>query len=276
MSAMPIRCFRSAVTIAFIVGLLATEASAQPTWPTDGQWMAVTSGGAGYGDRVNDIVGTTAPASPLPRQVNIVGDTNYSAGFWYQDTDNVFFRIRIDDQVGPNLNWVWQVYMNTDADDAIEYALQVDNASDDTVELVAATAGTSDSGAADWWNTVGGTELNATPIASVPVADWAQISIPNTMDGSNFNGTPDRFVDMAFPLVSFPAGFPAIEDIQIAFATSQTHILTNKDGPDGVWSDPLAGIPEPSGVIPLAVLFAGFLGVGGWRRLRRKKIANQQ
>ena len=218
--------------------------------------------------------GVTAPGNPSENS-DIVGDSTYSGAFWSQDDYNIFFRIRVEDLPGgANVNnKVWQVYLNTDADDDIEYSLQADKAADQVVELVAATAGTSDVTDPDYWNESGnnGTALSNTAIHTEPVSDWARLPVlgATTGDGSNFGGDEDYFVDLAFPL----AYFPAYGDIRVAFATSVQDSNTNKEGPDGDWSDPIVvnpAIPEPSSFVALTGLSAIGLGVFGWRRRRRK------
>jgi len=238
-----------AVTLAAFVLGGASISRADVNWPaTNAGWIPVTiNGGQPY----------TEPADVTPTTVDIRGDATYNAGYWFFDGSDLMFRIRVDGSPTGNTQAVWQVLIDTDTDDGVEWALQLDAKNDDSVELTAAL--------------VGGLPFSAVTLSLAEIW-WAATPtqytrfVTPTGDGSNFGGNGDTFVDLAMPWSSFSlyTGVTLQTPLRFAFSTATTDTGINKDLPDQ-WSDPFI-LPEP-GTITLVAL--GLLGVGA--RLRRRK-----
>ncbi len=160
-------------------------------WPVDdSNWNAITLGGAFYSDPVGDI---------NPDWLDIVGDTTtFGAGYWaFSDAgtpadktdDEIMWRIRLEEwKTNPNV--VWQVFMDVDGDDLIDYSVQVDESGGNVVELVAATTG---------GTTWGDVSLDTTALWSDTISGFSRVTTP-TGDGSAFGGAETtRFSTSACP-----------------------------------------------------------------------------
>ncbi len=224
-------------------------------WPVDdSNWNAITLGGAFYSDPVGDI---------NPDWLDIVGDTTtFGAGYWaFSDAgtpadktdDEIMWRIRLEEwKTNPNV--VWQVFMDVDGDDLIDYSVQVDESGGNVVELVAATTG---------GTTWGDVSLDTTALWSDTISGFSRVTIP-TGDGSAFGGGgDDAFLDFGMPWLAFTSltGVTGSTPIRFGLSTSASHVAINKDLPlsasasDPVaagFSDAILGIPEPSTVTLLA------------------------
>lgn len=224
--------------------------------PAASEWHAIPQGGGDYVDTPGDV---------SPTFNDIVGglDDNsnfYASGYWASDATNIYFRIRMDEHApaAPALcESVWQILIDSDGDDGVEWALQVDrSSSDNQVEFVAAT-------------------VEGLPFSSVALStinSWSG-SLDNyaycqtiTGDGSQFQGSDDAFLNMAMPWADFTAltGITSTTDFRVALSTSANHNNINKDLPID-WSDSFSA-PEPG---TMALLTLGLLGLAG--RLRRRK-----
>jgi hypothetical protein len=253
------------------------QANAQVTWP--GTWNSL-----GYVDRLNDRTNppktaVTAPSSP---EINIVGDATYSGAFWAQDTANVYFRIRVEgNPVGSA--WVWQTYLDTDADDAIDYVAEFDNTAGAKQVLISSTDGSQDS--TNWTTLNNGFIVTAG--ASETPAGSADPTVPGSLarfvdaDPNDSTSFPDAyFVDFALPWEKFTeqTGLTGTTPVRIAFATSQQTSNTNKDAPDTAnWTGPIdfEAVPEPSSFVALTGLSVIGLAVFGWRRLRPRRVPTE-
>jgi hypothetical protein len=262
-----------------VIGMLCVPwlpAGAVPSWPgLDSGWNTVTIGGSMYVDaRTNDAWDNrgTPPQSP----VDIVGgiDQNgkgpFAAGFWAQTAEELMFRMRVDTNPSVGGQFVWTALLNTDGDSDVDWAVQLDLSGDNQVELVQALSG----GPANGWDVT----LAGTP-HSIGFEDgtyWRFVEVSGTLDppytGSQFYGpgpaNGDWFVDIAIPLATFHAttGWNSGDPLGIAFSTSSTHTLDNKDRPDDSdWAEiPL--IPAPGALI------LGSLGACVVGRLRRGRL----
>lgn len=261
------------VAAAMVILLLAADAHAQLIWPLAGQWLPLTvnNGAAVYADVRNDSIGTEAWASPDPEAVDIVGgvDLNlglYPAGYWAQIGTNLFFRMRVDNPAEYSNNRIYTVLMNTDADDGVDWLLQLDNQFHGRVELAQTLAPEYGPNSSPPWGAINDIQNQATLQIDVGPSNVFSRLLP-VDDGSVFHqNTPadqDHFVDLAIPY-SMLASYSGL-DLQVfrvAMGTSDSHVQMNKDKPDTGWSDV---IPEP-GTSMLVV--AGALLAGVLRRSR--------
>lgn len=269
--------------IAFcIIPCCTAAAPAALIWPATPQgWTPITVGGAPYVDPLYTGSGSDYYATPpSPDKLDLVGgiDKNgngpFATGFWATDGANLMFRMRVDSnptQGNDNTNHVWTVLLNTDADPAVDWAMQLDAQGDNQVEFVRALAGSPSSGTP--WNPV---TLAGTPHTGLPLAAWSAFVNASALPlnapygGSHFDSTnandDDFFVDIALPIsliqsIMAQAGETWSGQFSAAFATSADHININKDLPDiTTWPDP---VPEPAS---LSLLAAGALAT-----LRRRR-----
>lgn len=258
--------------VAAIGALTWAPAQGQVAWPSNwstnsgldpgpGIWRPLLgTNGALYSDLLDDVT---------PDNSDIVGGftdhhTNgpYPAAFYYVDTTNVMFRMRLNDSPlqitggGATTNfdsYVWGIYLNTDGDIDVDYVLQVDESGDGDLELGTALAG---GGPTNTW------DVDVPAITHIPIQtlDWTNsaryfgVYNATAIDGSHFHDTPatqDYFLDMAIPwtLLTNATGLAYLEPFEIALASSTTHtayrgINDLKDSPDDYWSASVA-IPEP-------------------------------
>lgn len=251
------------------------SAGAVPSWPgLDSDWDLVTIGGGAYVDaRTNDPWDNrgTPPQGP----VDIVGGIDqsgngpFAAGFWAQSSEDIMFRMRVDTNPGVGGQSVWTALLNTDADSDADWAVQLDLSGDNQVELVQALSGGPDNNwdvtLADSPHTVG----YDPDVYSRFVNASGTLDAPYT--GSQFHGpgpeNDDWFVDIAIPRGTFTAatGWEPGDPLGIAFSTSSTHTLDNKDRPDYAGWGNTPVIPAPG---TLALLGIGTFVFGWFRRGR--------
>jgi hypothetical protein len=259
----------------FLLGLLSASARADVTWPaSDNLWNPVLVGGSPYVDAQADSGFDSYDTKP-PKPMDIVGGTDpqgdgpFAAGFWSVDATNIMFRMRVDGDPSQAGQFVWTVLLNTDADSDVDWALQLDMSGDEQVELVQALSGGPDNG---WDVTLAGPP-HTIAYDETLYSRFSNASSPldPPFTGSHFHGPEpiddDYFVDIAMPLADFIArtGWHLGEPLGIAFSTSASHIVDNKDRPDYAgWAVP--PIPAPGAAL-LATLGAAAVGYLRTRRM---------
>ncbi len=91
-------------------------------WPSEADWQPLTLSGAPLQDIEGDHYRSTE--SPGDNSLDIVGDADDPAGFWYADGDDVFFRMRITETPWQDSGQTtlvagsWLFALDTDGDDA--------------------------------------------------------------------------------------------------------------------------------------------------------------
>lgn len=223
---------------------------AQVNWPAaTADWYPVTWGGGPY----------LEPNDKTPDTIDLRGDATYNTGYWFSDGIDLMFRLRLDQAPNASTQQVWQVLMDPDGDDFVEWALQWDAKSDDQIELNHALTG------GPLFTDV---QLNEASFWYDPTPSPYGRFVSPTDDGSNFDGDADGFVDIAIPWVKLTqySGITPTTWLRVAFSTSDNHNNINKDLPDG-WGDPIF-VPEPAS-LGLQALTLALVGA----RLRRRKRA---
>jgi hypothetical protein len=227
-------------------------ASAAIVWPA--VWSHVYGSGGGlYADGTNQtptFVDPNYSTPPTPEYTDLVGGVDstlagpFAGGLWATSADFIYFRMRVDNEPSGNPQTVWQVLINTDADEYLDWAIQLDLSSDNQVEL-AQNLGAG-GGPSDNWTNV---NLSLQVAAGTPATDFYRYVNATAATGSNFHALndDDYFIDMAFPKSIFltQTGLAFSETFGVAFATSASHTVLNKDLPDTGWG----AIPEPSVVL---------------------------
>lgn len=265
-----------------ILGVIGTvlvstlPAGAVATWPVaDTDWDAVIVGGSTYVDALTGHPGDnydTPPQGPLDIVGGIDQSANgpFAAGFWAQTAGDLMFRMRVDTDPSVGGQFVWTALLNTDADSGVDWAVQLDLSGDNQVELVQALSGGPDNG----WDITLADAPHAIGFSTADYSRFVNASAggPNPpFTGSQFHGpgpaTDDWFVDIGIPLATFTAttGWEPGDPLGIAFSTSSTHTLANKDRPDYAGWGNVPVVPAPSALI------LGSLGtvVLGWFRRGR-------
>ena len=246
--------------------LLAAGAQAAAVWPTD--WVPLKTSGLLYSDDTGD---------QNPSSIDLVGGNDgfgdYSAGAWSISgvDDQVSLRMRLDGD-GSVANSVWQFLLETDGDPMnVEWAIVVRQSGNPSERQVLFTRAVP--GGPNFEDIV----LDPNPIWTGALTAWSRWS--PTGDGSNFDGDPDSFLDVAMPLTVFRAatGLVPGDTFRVALASSTSHSQVNKDLPLTLaGSDPVGGglttpVPE-TGSGALASLGLVLLAIQA-RRTRHLRTA---
>jgi hypothetical protein len=258
--------------------LAAAPAVAAVVWPTNNSdWTKITQNS---GDSYTDSKDTGKNEDD--RSDDIRGDNKTDknskqtrpAGYYYLDDSQylLMFRIRVNADPEDSGTWdkfVWQVLLDTDSDDTdIEWALQLDQASDNRLEFGSVTHDSSD----DTWDNL-----------TIDDSTWDSSSNFRTVatNEKKFDKAADYFIDMAIPYQVFAAqtGLGIGDTFTVGLSTSSSDTTVNTDTPDGLgpdegpFSDTItfdpAAIPEPSSLLLTgAGLAALFLVRRRQRRIR--------
>jgi len=181
---------------AVFVGLLGTPA-AQATANPDFDSVTWTPLGCQAADPITHT---------SPNNFDFVGDATYPSAYFAHDGAYLYFRYRMDgDPAGSGgfAQGAWVALMQVPSGDPFQYQYELAlNGKTDTIEIWQNTTAmdisfnplfhdTPESKIfSQKYNLANGTTFNTTPLAR---------RLP-TGDGSNFDGTPDYFVDFAFPV----------------------------------------------------------------------------
>jgi hypothetical protein len=233
--------------------MIASVAQALPTWPTS--WTAVTVGGNVYQDVhwEDNMTGDNISQTPQPQRTDIVGNAANPAAYYAYDGQNLYFRVRVDgDASVANPQCVWSAVLNTDGDIGADWVIQLDRKTDGQVELAQATAGSPSD--VNPWSALTYVQTPHTGPDGGVATDWYRYV--STGDSTTFPDTPagaDYFVDFAFDKATLDTqnGTP-VNAFQVVFATSTTHVNSEKDLPDTGWSDSIT-VPEPTSMALLAL-----------------------
>ena len=258
------------LNVALGVCMASSAAHALPDFNT-APWAPVTVGVVVYQDGHNeppDMNDLNYSTPPSPAKLDIVGNAGSPAAYFAYDGQYMYFRMRVDNDpaLGGDPQSVWQAVLNTDGDSTADWVIQWDMTGDNQVELALATAG-SPIDVTPWSNLAYVASPHTPPTGGV-ATDWYQYA-PNG-DTTTFPDNPpesDYFIDFAFDKATFDATLIAnsqtpVDSIQLVFSTSGQHINSNKDLPDGGWSDTVI-VPEPATM--------SLLALGGIAMLKRRK-----
>lgn len=234
--------------------------SAAVIWPANGLWRPITFAGGALPDPDNDYNG--AQGTPY---LDIEGNSTHAAGYWFYtnsgtiavDDDVLMFRMRLD---GNAQRDTYQFSFDTNqTPSSVDWVVQLDDVDDHAVELVqTAVSGLTYSDVA----------LSTVNTWQGSYAEYARIFVP-TLDGSNFGGNPDYFIDLAIPWsVWQTATGLTVEDVwRVQLSTATQHNVLNKDFPQG-WgsndlvssgfSDPISA-PEPGTLALVGISLAGLM-----------------
>jgi PEP-CTERM motif-containing protein len=245
----------------FMLVLLSSAGNAQPTFPTDADWTAVTKGGVAITDASLDVLGTGRSF------IDFVSASAPSA-FYSTDGTYLFFRLRVDGDPTDSSGFLsagWGVQISTDGIGTTwEYAAIL-NGSSERVEV--------------WQSPIPQTSPGANLAVLVNVYNAGLYGRDVSAGGTDF------FVDFAVPLADL--GSPGTA--QFVFGTNSNGLSAFTTGSSGdiagigVVSNPTWGsiasdtvalttpIPEPE---TYALLLAG-LGLIGFAARRRKGLFQQ-
>jgi hypothetical protein len=262
---------REALLALVLAPLTTAPAVSAVVWPdSNSDWTAITRSSGGYADSKD---------GKQDSNLDIRGDTSLSAGYYYLDDDQylMMFRIRINDApVSGKGTWVknvWQVLFDTDGTaSTIDWALQLDQATDQQVEFGAVTHAKNDT----WVN------LTVTDDTWSSSANYRTVATGET----RFGTADDYFIDVAIPYQVFAnaTGLDIGDTFTVGFSTSQQHQNVNKDTPDGqnpnqgpfsnAITFAVAAIPEPGSLILTGTGLVALFFVKR-RQVRRKKLRLQ-
>ena len=245
----------TAAVAALVIGSSHT-AQADLIWNNLTNWVAITVDG---GNLYND------PTDQNPGSVDLLGDSSHAAGFWQLDEGgSLSFRLRVS-ALPNNPQSVWQILLNTDADNSnVEWILQLNHSgSSDAVVLVQTT------------NT--GDDLYLSDISTLATNHWSgSVSGHSqmTLAGTNLDGKKDdAFIDFGIPWQDFEriTGLTSVNELEVAVTTSTTHTGVNKDAPLGTAGPDSFFISDAlSKTVPEPAVASLLLGAGGGLILYRR------
>ena len=247
--------YRAVIGATFATIILSTNAAAV-TFPVDSEWIAVT-----YLDGV--VVGD--PEGDVFNYFDIVGDTNDAAFFLSANNDDLFFRLRLDENIvsstGKFNSFGFHVLFDTDGNASnYEYSLVFDGNNSDVGFFENTTFDS------NWASDIPETELN-----NYSSESNAQLVNANT----SFGGSNDYFLDIAMSITDLnAAGIYLTDGLSVAACTSSNAVNCNKDIAGFEASDPIAfsdaatlsSVPIPAAAWLFGSGLIGLIGVA-----RRKK-----
>ena len=214
----PVRTPRKAASslapAAMLVLCAATSAPAW-AWPAEADWLELTQGGQGLADDTYDFSG--------PDRVDLVGSTSDSVGFWSFDADDVFFRMRLnDDPSGVSSSTsqdVFVVMLEIDGDlDTYDWSVVLNTAG----VVLAVYENSSDDGGG-WSDSP---DASASSEYSLP-EDAGLLRIGDVgVGGSGFGSDEDYFLDLSVPRADLfdVAGITDTTPFQLALGTTASSL----------------------------------------------------
>jgi MYXO-CTERM domain-containing protein len=185
------------------------------TFPADADYNALTQNGQGIGDPLADGQNNGR---------EIVGDANDPAMFVYSDGTHFFVRLRLDidpRQAGSAANlrpYGWGILIDTDGDLSDFEVSMVANGIPDEIELAINTTKGGLGDPSDTAETIVTIAAHgATQDYPVPFDDVDPDHNIQVVDaGTNFNGNPDFFLDLALPVADMvAAGVPVSGPLRV-------------------------------------------------------------
>ncbi|MBX0356899.1 carboxypeptidase regulatory-like domain-containing protein [Halobacillus sp. Nhm2S1] len=193
------------------------------SFPSNEQFQSFNLGA----EPIYDFLGDENPGS-----VDIVGDSQFPAGYFAYDGENVFFRIRVNDDPVNNKgtgfrNFAWGVLVNTSGTPGVYDWLVNVNGLDSTINLIQNT----DQDFNSWTDSAEGTDGSGAPNYSRPIVNFDVARAVLTNDGSDFGGDPDYFVDVQFSASVFfqTLGITENDPLQFIIFSSTNANNYNKD-----------------------------------------------
>ncbi|MEA1965035.1 MAG: SdrD B-like domain-containing protein [Candidatus Aerophobetes bacterium] len=222
------------LAIILVIGsiIVSFVASAVYAWPSS--WRAYTKGG----DLLWD------PKDQNPSAIDLRGDSGSAAGFYYQDSNGLYFRQRVNaNPSGPGIfaQYAWMVLIESDGDSTTyEWSLGV-NGIGEEVEL--------------WENTV----KSNSPGDLAEIQKWTGLTgtyAQIVLADSSFDSDTDYFVDWYIPYTTFTflTGLNENSTIRFFYGTSANAQNINKDlqaGDPGTLSEGFGDAVTPSGAVPV-------------------------
>jgi large repetitive protein len=180
------------ISISAAVMLFACATAQAQTWPTDGQWTTLKKGGVSIGDVLGDAQGGSG-------ERDLVGDATNAVSMIYQDSTNMFFRLRVEGDPRKNDGtfspFGWGCAIDTDGNlSGYEFMSVVNGINNpDQVEYR--------------WNQTykGGGALD--DVAEVTVGAYAATTYARVLTANTtIGGDPDYFIDWYIPLSIIRSG----------------------------------------------------------------------
>ncbi|MCW3489275.1 carboxypeptidase regulatory-like domain-containing protein [Dethiobacter alkaliphilus] len=165
-----------------------------------------------------------------PASTDIVGNAQFPPYFFAADEENVYFRLRVNDDprapVQGFRSFAWGVLFDTDGNPATYEWLLAVNGLRNRIDLIENVIKIPNS-----WNDPAEGTGGGEPNAFLPIVNFDNARVTPVDDGSAFNGSPDFFLDWRFEKSVFFAFLGISEDdpLRFIFYTATTNNNYNKD-----------------------------------------------
>ncbi|MBN9654118.1 carboxypeptidase regulatory-like domain-containing protein [Halobacillus sp. GSS1] len=174
-----------------------------------------------------DVLGDESPSS-----TDIVGNSQFPAGYFAYDGQTIYFRIRlntnpVNSQLTGFRNFAWGILVNTSGTPGVYDWLVNVNGLNNTINLVQNTVKQVNS----WNDPAEGTNGQGAPNYSRPIVNFDVARSVLTNDGSNFGGNPDYFIEFQFSASDFfqTLGIAESTPLQFIIFSSANANNYNKD-----------------------------------------------
>ncbi len=214
-------------------------------WPADDGWVSFQQGGSA----ILDVAGDEQQGDPtVDGSVDLVGDASFdpdaAAGYWAADTDNLYLRMRVDEDPGTETslrasNWAFLV--DTDGGDDFEYLLGVVG----PVPVVSVYENADNEAGVD-------AVAENFVLGAAATTETLRITEADT----SINGAPDYFIDLAFGRAALAAatGTDLDGDLRVVIGTNDLPL------PSQVAND-CAGHDDTAGLGTLADCLSDVVGI---------------